>query len=397
MAIKTFKEIIDNKGYRIDSNDRKIFETGTIESFFGLSPNDAIEFIVYDSNDNQLPQQNYGLVRYIPMDYENIGNYILIAEGTIFQKYKFPSEYFIDIKRLLSEAGYTNGIFKTQITLINKRVGSEKNLDKLWISEISPSRTEIRLFPNSKGIAQNSELKERFNLLVRGGNFREDVAKYLLTFIENINPAAIGSLLKAKYSQKWFDKFRAEYKIEDFDLFCSKIHNKFLEAAVNEFSNRISDVNDINYGKQKGIAPPISLDIEHIKILVENLLVSTLNKYLSIPDIRYGSKTVAKMQSEDTAAAILQTKTSDIMVDTTSPILNKVVKKTAVQSEQSLALEKEIQKEIENRPLPHVITPDDKPNYKQYIQKNGNNIGYNGFNSNYNSRVDQMINQQNLR
>ena len=107
MAIKTFKEIIANKGYRIDSNDRRIFETGTIESFFGLSPNDAIEFIIYDSNDNQLPQQNFSNVRYIPLTAENIGDYFLIAEGTLFQKYKFPNEYFIDIERLLKEAVYS--------------------------------------------------------------------------------------------------------------------------------------------------------------------------------------------------------------------------------------------------------------------------------------------------
>ena len=53
MAIKTFKEILENKGYRIDSNDRQIFENGSIESFFGLSNNDVIEFIVYDSNECQ--------------------------------------------------------------------------------------------------------------------------------------------------------------------------------------------------------------------------------------------------------------------------------------------------------------------------------------------------------
>jgi hypothetical protein len=29
MAIKTFKEILENKGYRIDSNDRQIFENGS--------------------------------------------------------------------------------------------------------------------------------------------------------------------------------------------------------------------------------------------------------------------------------------------------------------------------------------------------------------------------------
>ena len=136
MAIKTFKEILNNQGYRISSNDRKIFEEGNLDSFFGVSQNDAIEFIVYDLDDNQLPQINDELVRYIPLTTQNIKDYFLIAEGTVFQKYKFPTEYFIDIERLLREAGYDNGIFKTQITLLNKRVGSEFPSDKLWIAEI---------------------------------------------------------------------------------------------------------------------------------------------------------------------------------------------------------------------------------------------------------------------
>jgi hypothetical protein len=393
MAIKTFKEIIENRGYRIDSNDRKIFENGTIESFFGLSENDAIEFIIYDSNDNQLPQRGYGNARYIPMTYENIGDYFLIAEGTLFQKYKFPSEYFIDVKKLLKEAGYSNGIFKTQVTLINKRVGSEKELDKLWISEISPSRTEIRLYPNKKGVSIKPELKERFVLLMRDGNFRDDVAKYSISFVENINPSEIGSLLKRKYSEEWFSKFKAEYKIEDFELFCTQIHNKFLESCINEFTNKISDINDINYGKQKLNSLSISLDKAYVKTTVQKLLIQTLNKYLSIPDVKFGSKTLTKLESLDTAEAILQSKSSDVAINTASPILNKAVLKTAEQKNSVLALDIEIKKEIENRPIPDVITPDDRPDYTKYYKESGNGPTMPGrFNNN---QIAEKFSQQN--
>jgi hypothetical protein len=126
MAIKNIKEIIKNKGYFVEQNDRKIFEEGDLQSFFGFGDKDAIEFIVYDVNDNQLPQADGNLVRYIPMTSQNINDYILIPEGTVFQQYNLPKEYFIDAERLLREAGYNNGIFKTQFTLLNKRVGIEK-------------------------------------------------------------------------------------------------------------------------------------------------------------------------------------------------------------------------------------------------------------------------------
>jgi len=72
MAIKTFKEVIANNGYRINSKDREIFEQGNLQSFFGISDNDAIEFVVYDANDNQLPLRNGARVRYITLSTENI-------------------------------------------------------------------------------------------------------------------------------------------------------------------------------------------------------------------------------------------------------------------------------------------------------------------------------------
>jgi len=358
MAIKTFKEILENKGYRIDSNDRQIFENGSIESFFGLSENDVIEFIVYDSNDNQLPQRNYGQIRYIPLTIQNIGDYFLIAEGTLFQKYQFPNEYFIDAERLLKEAGYTNGTFKTQITLLNKRVGSASNLDKLWISEISPSRTEIRLLPNTKGISIYPDLKERFKLLVSDGNFREDVAKSAISFVEKITPNSISSYLKAKYSDVWFDKFRSEYKIENFDVFCTNIHNKFLQACINEFTGRISDIGDINYGKHKNIKQSISLKRTDVKIIVEHILVSVLNKYLMYPDVKYGSTTLQTLESVDTANAILQSKQSDLQIDTSSPSINKVVKKSVTQTTENLTLEKAILEELPKElPTPPIVQP----------------------------------------
>jgi hypothetical protein len=345
MAIKTFKEILQNKGYRIEANDRQIFENGTVQSFFGLSDSDCIEFIIYDSNDNQLPQSSYGLVRYIPMTSQNIGDYFLIAEGTLLQRYKFPSEYFIDAERLLREAGYSNGIFKTQITLINKRAGSEKALDKLWISEISPSRTEIRLFPNTKGMEINPELKQRFNLLLSGGEFRDDVAKFAIEYVERINPSNIGSLLKQKYGNTWFDRFASEYKIQSMDIFSTQVYNKFLESAINEFTGRISDINDMNYGLPTPFKPTLSLSKDDVRKSVEKLLVNAINKYLSIPDVRYGSRKNEKMESLDTSEKILQTKTSDLTIDTASPVVSKAVLKTAVESSKKLSFAKAIQEE----------------------------------------------------
>jgi hypothetical protein len=319
MAIKSFKEIIENKGYRINPQDRNIFEESDIQSFFGISENDYIEFVMYDINDNQLNQKNYGGVRYIPLTGQNIGDYFLLTEGTLFQKYKFPSEYFIDVNRLIKEAGYNSGIFKTQVTLINKRLGSDREFDKVWIQEISPSRTEIRVLVHKKGKDIFPELAQQYNAFVNDLEFRDDTIRNTFEYIEQINPSAISSYLKSKYSEKWIQKLVQEYNLKDLDLFCTQIYNKFIESTIYEFTNRISDINDINYGKPKNVKNGITLSKTDIKKICERLLVNTLNKFMLVPNVSYGSKTNQKIESIDEAEKIIQTKTSDLQIDTKLP------------------------------------------------------------------------------
>ncbi len=313
MALQSLKSIIENKGYFIEQKDREIFEMGDLRSFFGFSENDAIEFIIYDSTDNQLPQGNGELVRYIPLSTQNINDYFLVPNGTVFQKYNLPKEYFIDAERLLREAGYNSGVYKTQITLINKRVGSEKDFDKMWIAEISPSRTEIRLFPlkqnQSPEILKN--LDERFKIFVGNKKFREDYIYQAFQYIEKINPSLIGSFIKTKYGNEFFNVLVNEYKIQSFDVFVTDIHKKFLEACVYEFTNRISNINDINYGKPKRTKPSITISQTEIKSTIEGILISLFNKYLALPDVVNENLFDSEEELRFDGGEIIQTKTSD--------------------------------------------------------------------------------------
>ena len=375
MAIQTIKEIINSKGYLIDSKDRQIFENGDLRSFFGLSTNDAIEFIIYDVNNNQLPQSDGKLVRYIPLSTENIRDYLLIADGTIFQRYQLPKEYFVDVERLLREAGYDNGIFKTQITLVNKRIGSDYVTDKLWISEISPSRTEVRLFPLKKNqrpeILQN--LQERFDLFKRDGEFREDTINEAFAYVEKINPSTIGTYLKVKYGDAWFSTLVDEYKISDFDKFLTQIHSKFLEGCVYEFTNRISNINDINYGKPKTEQVSISLDVATIKANIQRILASVLKNYLLQPDVKISSDiTKVTNNSVDDVEQILITSKSDIIIQPKEkePVLTKIEFKKPAVTETKKDLDNKIDELIKDTTVikdtktPIVIsTPVNEPDY----------------------------------
>ena len=360
MAIKTFKEIIDNKGYRIEAKDREIFEQGNLQSFFGLGDQDAIEFIMYDINDNQLPQKDGELVRYVTLSTQNIKDYILLPEGTVFQRYHFPKEYFVDVERLIKEAGYDNGIFKTQITLINKRVGSEQKYNKLWINEISPSRTEIRLLPLKKGLETNPELRERFNLMLRDGNFRDDTIYFVFQFIENITPTKISSYMRDRYSDKFLTRLKTEFKIQDFETFVSRIYDKFVESAAYEFTNRVSQLNDINYGKPRNIKPSIELTKNTIVTICQRLLVSAIDYYLLRPDVKTTTTFDAGNDaSYDEVGKVLQRLNSDTKIDTNTPVVELVKQSpppaTPVQKKIQIVLQQEPDKKIP------VVTPDNYP------------------------------------
>ena len=345
MAIKTFKEIIDNKGYRIEAKDREIFEQGNLQSFFGLGDQDAIEFIMYDINDNQLPQKGGDLVNYVTLSTQNIKDYILLPEGTIFQRYQFPKEYFVDVERLIKEAGYDSGIFKTQITLINKRVGSEQKYNKLWINEISPSRTEIRLLPLKKGLETNPELRERFNLMIRDGNFRDDTIYFVFQFIENITPTKISSYMRDKYSDKFLIRLKTEFKIQDFETFATR-----------------------NYGKPKNSRPSIELTKSTIVATCQRLLISSLDYHLLRPDVKTTTTFDAGNDaSYDEVGKVLQRLNSDTKIDTRSPIIELVKQSPPILSPIQEKIQTVIRKEIPfdeskfNVSRRKPVTPDNYP------------------------------------
>ena len=407
MAIKTFKEILNNQGYRISSNDRKIFEEGNLESFFGFGEKDAIEFVVYDLNDNQLPQINDELVRYVPLTTANIKDYFLIAEGTLLKKHQFPNEYFIDIERLLREAGYDNGIFKTQITLLNKRVGSEFPSDSLWISEISPSRTEVRLLPLKKGLQLNPELKKRYDLFINNGEFRDDTINLAFNFIEKVNPTVIDNFLKSKYSTKWLDKMVSEFKIKDFDTFSTRVFEKFVEASFYEFTNRISDIRDVKYGKPKTERPVIELSVNAIESICKRILIMCIDFYLSKPDVKKEATYDAGMDdSIDIVGKVLQRIDSNNTIDTSSPVLQMAEVIKPILTSMELKLEEEIKKQIPPPPPPEkiivepspapieIVTPIEEPPYVPPTPPSTGGGGGGGGGSTY--REYDTLDRQNL-
>ena len=286
MAIKSFKEIIDNKGYRISTKDRDIFEEGRLQSFFGFSDNDYIEFIAYDINDNQLPLKvdelgNEELVKYIKINTDTIRNYFLVEDGVVLERGLLPNQYFIDVSRILKESGYSDGIFKVQFSLINKRLGefNPSLRSKIWIKEISPSRTEIKVLPQINSIANEGDLRTRFEIFRKDGDFRDDTYPLIPNYVGKIRPQIIEQFIKNSYTTNFFNKLENEFQI-NVETLSTTIYNKLLESISYHFDNRYSSIRDVNYGKPKNTQVPIELSKSEIKNEIKNLLVEIIDFYL---------------------------------------------------------------------------------------------------------------------
>lgn len=330
MAIKDFKEVVDRKGYKVNSEDRKIFEREIGKSYFGYGNSDMIEFILYDINDNKLPQGEDGkLVRYISLNDSNIKNYFLISDNNFTKKLNGASEFIVDIEKLVREAGYANGIFKTQVTLLNRRAGSELgDTDKLWIHEISPSRTEIRLLPLKNKKQPNVDLEKRYNIFVNKQQFRDDTVYYAKQYIEGITTQKIidtFSRIKGKQqdTEIYHSLIRKEFKIESIEIFIQRIRDKFIESMNHFIDGREWDINNINYGKPKDKLDTIELSIETINRVFEESLTIILQYYLPKRTIQEETELTREQQvTFDAVKEILKSSVSDTLYPATEP--NKI-------------------------------------------------------------------------
>jgi hypothetical protein len=329
MAITNYKKVEDNKGYFLEDKDRQIFEKEISRGYFGFDEGDVIEFVVYDSNDNPLPQESAGgkNVRYINYNDEIEQKYF---GKTQLNKENIQSnqaeEFFIDTEKLLNEAGYSQGTFKTSITLLNRRLGSEdRENDKVWIHEISPSRTEIRLLPSVEQSGNpNSDLDNRYTTFVDCGIFKADILPFIDEFISSIDvQKAIESMLTLKGSvqegQNYIKLIESEFKLSSFETFLTNVNNKFIEAAGFYKTNRNYDIFSNNYG-QPISSPTTIFSVDQVFNDIIDIIGDCIEYYLPKRDIQYQSSLSEEQQKTiDELEKVLETVSSNNTFDSTIP------------------------------------------------------------------------------
>ena len=289
MAIDNFKKIEDTKGYLVDDKDRKIFEREISKGYFGINIGDTIEFVLYDSNDNPLPQESAKgkTARYIEYNDNTKKDYFgktQLNQENI--KSNQSEEFFVDVEKLIKEAGYSNGIFKSQISLLNRRLGSDgRENDTAWIHEISPSRTEIRILPTIDETGKpNSDLNERYECLIQGKTFGGDVLPFLDEFVEQFDvQKALENMLTLKGTvesgQNYINLIIEEFKIQNFELYLQNVKEKFVQAINHYKNNREYNILSNNFGQPRSTTPQLCYDTNEIMNTVTTIIGNCIEYY----------------------------------------------------------------------------------------------------------------------
>ena len=277
MAVEDFKNIDTRTGLRLLGKDLEIIQRGMRESNFGKGKEDIIEFTIYDASDNQLPQGESGeLTRHISINIQNINEYFLSKDAG-----DGVEEYFIDVEKLLKEAGYNLGLFKVQFQLLNNRVGRH-NTEKLYIHEIAPSRTEVRLVPVTKADGTvEDELFRRYDGFAKGKGFRDDVIYHIDEFLESIKVEDIVRSFINKHSKEYQLQILKEFKLTSIEQLMIRV-TKTVKEAINHYvkGNYYDPTDQINYGK-----PRTEAEVDEIFLDINELLANILRIACDVIDL----------------------------------------------------------------------------------------------------------------
>ena len=279
MAIKkytNFEEVNSknvNEGQYLQADDLFIISKSEIDTTeFGECRYDVMEVSVYDINNNLLPHKSGNNVAYIKTG--DIKNYMYQITNKVGLK-----ELAIDIEKLLKDLGFTNGILKTNINFVRYKVGSENELERVWIEEISPSREEIRIIPlktkfdnvNKKTIKQVKDLQS----LNKDFKYYKETLLNSLNSFDNTFLDKINSNLETKYGKDFFNIVKKDFGLSNFNSIRDKISSDFKLSVNYYLNNKYYDASDSLFGK------PSETRFDDCEVYDFNSLLSELQNILN--------------------------------------------------------------------------------------------------------------------
>jgi hypothetical protein len=330
MSLDKFKNIDDvlKKGTslttELSSTELKLIDKGFIATPFLIGNNDVLEFILYDSTSNVLEQKDYGNVRYINAN--EISNYIIRSENVLDTIYD-GGGFLIDVKKLVKEAGYNTGVFRVQFNFVNNRIGSKIEMDRLWIHEISPSRTELRVLPYNNfntNIAYEADierdLNQAYESFVVGRFSGDEVYSEINEIINRLDVQRLQDTFAKIKSKDYIDRMQYEFGITNYDQFFSKVLESMAQSVRHALLHKNSTIGSSDFGKPLG-------DEVDFTYYNKNDIVNLLNKkFRDACEFHLPTRTLANevlidaqtQESIDKLATLIQKLESDKVTENVS-------------------------------------------------------------------------------
>ena len=237
----------ENKGNFLLKDDLFIVSKTEIEEAdFGDCKHDVMEVSIYDVNNVLLPNKAGNNVAYIKPN--NMKNYMYDIVNAGGQK-----ELAINVERLLKDLGYSNGILKVNINFVRNKIGTDNNLTRVWVQEISPSREEVRIVPlktnnNNVNHITNTEFKNIHNLSKDFKYYKKNILDALDKF-EAGSLSVIDDSLVAKFGNDFRSVLRKDFGLRDLDVFHKRIFDNFRDSIKHWVNNRYYDISQSTFGK----------------------------------------------------------------------------------------------------------------------------------------------------
>lgn len=297
MAINDFKNIeninlnLDSTAQLVDSKDLAIFKTSAKNNTdFGMSSNDVIEFRIYDISNNLLEQTGGNSVRYI---HKNDMSKYLKSEIDSKTQEKI---YDIDVEKLVRESGHENGEYKVAFNFLKNHLGTENSKQRVWIHEVSPSRTEIRVMPLlTNDATQNQKITYRYNTFLNKGKELKNIIGLIKNTIDSLElsiSTIIDNYFISKHGQIWLNVVKRDFQFGNdnkYTNFKQKIFKDFKNSVNYQLEGKDFDITSPTYGK----APIQKLDIDEYfdKPQIDTILLNRLSEA-----IEFSSKFISQIK-----------------------------------------------------------------------------------------------------